>query len=100
MLRALGWEADAVSTAASALVALRTRRYDAVLMDLELPDMTGLQATRLLRADRLIAVQPRVVALTASDRESDRARCLAAGMDAHLPKPVTLASLRAALALP
>lgn len=73
--------------AAIALAQRGDRSYDAVLMDIQMPDMDGLETTRGLRADPRTAELP-IIALTSNVLESDRAASLAAGMDAHLGKPV------------
>jgi signal transduction histidine kinase/DNA-binding response OmpR family regulator/HPt (histidine-containing phosphotransfer) domain-containing protein len=78
--------------AAIALARRGDRAYDAVLMDIQMPDMDGLETTRRLRADPQTAALP-IIALTSNVLESDRAASLAAGMDAHLDKPVALEEL-------
>jgi CheY-like chemotaxis protein len=62
-------------------------KFDLVLMDLEMPEMDGFQATQAIRADARIAQVP-VIAVTAQAMRGDRERCLAAGMDAYLTKPI------------
>lgn len=62
-------------------------RYDLVLMDLQMPEMDGFEATRIIRADARLDALP-IVAMTAHAMESDRARCLAVGMNDHLSKPI------------
>jgi CheY-like chemotaxis protein len=79
-----------------AVDAVRTRQYDVVLMDMRMPEMDGLEATRVLRAERR-ENQPRIVALTANTSQEDRAQCLAAGMEDFLTKPLATASLVSAL---
>ena len=80
-----------------ALDRLRTERFDCVLMDVQMPVMDGLQATRLIRADPLLSGMP-VLAMTANARSEDRARCLAAGMNDFLTKPMLPDRLYATLA--
>ncbi|MFO0652366.1 MAG: ATP-binding protein [Polyangiales bacterium] len=94
MLKRLGHRVDAVANGAEALEALSRAPYDLVLMDVQMPEMDGLEATRQLRArgDRV-----RVVALTANVSGDDRARCTAAGMDDFLSKPVREAALAAVM---
>ena len=79
---------------AEALAWLDQQRFDVVLMDCHMPEMDGFEATRQLRArgDRV-----RIVSLTASAMDDERARCFAVGMDDFLAKPLTVASLRDAL---
>jgi CheY-like chemotaxis protein len=75
-------------------------RPDLVFMDLQMPDMDGLEATRRIRAWEALGGAPRipVVALTAAAFDTDRQRCMDAGMDGYIAKPVMLANLRAELA--
>jgi PAS domain S-box-containing protein len=92
MLARLGYE---VRTAVDGLVALRNLAedpYDLVFMDVQMPKLDGLEATRRIRNQRKLG--PRIVAMTASASAQDRRKCLQAGMDGYLSKPVRLASLR------
>ncbi|MDX2149473.1 MAG: ATP-binding protein [Bryobacteraceae bacterium] len=88
---------DIAFTGSAGLDRLQAHPYDAVLMDVQMPEMDGLEATRRLRASPGPNQTTPVIALTASALASDREECLAAGMDAHLAKPVSTAELRAAL---
>ena len=78
-----------------ALAALCERPYDLVLMDCQMPEMDGFEATRLLRDPTSGVLDPRVkvAALTANAMVGDRERCLAAGMDDYLTKPVQMQAL-------
>src|SRR5262249_5151714 len=101
MLERLGYAADAVETGSAVLRTLAGTRYDVVLMDVHMPDMDGLEATRrILAGEAGIAGEggrPRIVAMTASALRGDRETCLAAGMDDYVSKPILLNDLRAAL---
>jgi PAS domain S-box-containing protein len=97
MLQRLGYRADLAANGREALEAVERQRYDIVLMDVQMPDMDGLQAAREICARRAASVRPRIVAMTANASTSDRDECFAAGMDDFLTKPVRQADLRKAL---
>jgi len=99
-LERMGYRADAVENGAEAVQALTARSYDLVLMDVQMPEMDGMEATRRIR-DPQSAVRDhdvRIVALTAHAMAGDRDACLAAGMDDYLSKPIRPEELAAALA--
>ena len=97
LLQNLGYRADVVSNGAEAFEALRSRPYDLVLMDLQMPVMSGLEATRRIRAELPDRQGVRIFAMTASALESDRRECLEAGMNGHLTKPLLVDELAHAL---
>jgi CheY-like chemotaxis protein len=100
-LERLGYRADVAANGLEVLLALRRQAYDVVLMDVQMPEMDGLEATRRIRqlpAEELAAdAQPRIIAMTANALKEDCAICLAAGMDDYLGKPVQVADLVDAL---
>ncbi|MGG5257172.1 ATP-binding protein [Phycicoccus avicenniae] len=98
MLRRLGIEADVATDGLEAVAATENRDYDVVLMDVNMPNLDGVAATRQVRERD--GYQPHVVALTANAAEGDRERMLAAGMDDYLSKPYTLADLERVLEAP
>ncbi len=100
MLGTLGHQTDVVIDGREALEAARQRSYDVVLLDVQMPRMDGLEAARRIRAEIAPSEQPRLIALTAHAMRGDRERCLAAGMDDYLSKPVRLEDLQAILAGP
>jgi len=97
MLEKMGHDVEVAGTGVEALDALAERRYDVVLMDVQMPEMDGLEATRRLRRDWPDEEQPYVVALTAAATEADHEQCREAGMDAFLSKPVQQDELSDAL---
>jgi len=96
-LERLGYRADAVSNGAEAVVALESRPYQLVFMDLQMPEMDGLEASRQIRHRISSDRQPKIVALTANAMEGDRERCLVAGMDDYISKPVKLHEIEAVI---
>jgi PAS domain S-box-containing protein len=98
-LKKLGLHADVVGNGAEALQALTTRAYDLVLMDMQMPEMDGLEATRLIRSPQSAALNPQlpIIAMTASAMQGDQEMCLQAGMNDYLSKPVSLQLLAAVL---
>jgi len=96
-LAALGISADVAADGASALRAVEDRRYDVVLMDCQLPGLDGYETTRRLRRLETNGRRTPVGAVTANTGEGEREKCLAAGMDDYLAKPLRLEALRSIL---
>ncbi|MEI7969276.1 MAG: ATP-binding protein [Betaproteobacteria bacterium] len=92
LLQRLGLGPDLAETGVEAVAKVRQGDYDVVFMDVQMPEMDGLEATRIIRALPL-AKQPRIVAVTASAFASDRENCLEAGMDDFISKPFRLDDL-------
>jgi CheY-like chemotaxis protein/HPt (histidine-containing phosphotransfer) domain-containing protein len=97
MLQRLGQTADWVENGAQALAAVHAREFDCVLMDVQMPEMDGLTATRRINAE-LGARRPYIIAMTANAMAGDREACLAAGMDDYIAKPIQLKLLADTLA--
>ena len=99
MLKKLGCRADAVANGKEALASLRDIPYDLVLMDCQMPEMNGYEATARIRDPQSGVRNTRIpiVALTAHAMRGDREKCLAAGMDDYLMKPVEVKALKAVL---
>ena len=98
LLGKLGYHADVVENGREALDALERQLYDAVLMDVQMPELDGLEATRRIRARFGPGEGPTIIAMTANAMQGDREECLAAGMDDHVPKPIRIDDLSRALA--
>lgn len=96
MLETRGYQPDVVANGQSALDAVKKKDYDLVFMDLQMPQMDGLTATRKIREDHTIA-QPRIIALTANAMKEDADRCIEAGMDDFITKPITIKNLTDAI---
>jgi signal transduction histidine kinase/CheY-like chemotaxis protein len=98
LLQHLGYRADLAANGLEVLEALKRQPYDLVLMDVQMPEMDGLEATRRIRRLLPAGRQPRIVAMTAHAMAGDRERCLEGGMDGYLSKPVQISELAAVLA--
>jgi CheY-like chemotaxis protein len=98
MLQRLGYEADVAINGLQALRAVEGQPYDVVLMDVQMPEMDGLEATRQIRSVQNGGRhQPYIIAMTAAAMELDREKCLQAGMNDFVSKPATLEDLQRAL---
>ncbi len=97
ILERLGYRADTAASGAEVLESLERQAYDVILMDVQMPEMDGMEATRLIRETVPPDRQPRIIAMTAHSLDGDRERFLASGMDDYLSKPVQFAELVKAL---
>jgi signal transduction histidine kinase len=97
MIRHLGFSVDVVGNGEEAVRAIASFPYDVVLMDCDMPVQSGYEATRTIRQTELINPQLPIIAITASALRGDRERCLEAGMDDFLAKPIRLGDLRTML---
>ncbi len=88
MLRRFGYEIDICANGREACEAVHKVEYDLIFMDIQMPEMDGLTATKTIRADATLARQPYIVAMTANALDEDRQKCLDAGMDDYISKPV------------
>ncbi|PZP28354.1 MAG: hypothetical protein DI603_19515 [Roseateles depolymerans] len=94
LLQQMGYRADLASNGLEAVESVRRQDYDLVLMDVQMPEMDGLEAARRICAE---AARPRIVAMTANAMQGDREVCVAAGMDDYLTKPIRVDELVAAI---
>ena len=97
ILKRLGYRADVVANGLEVLQALRRQPYDVVLMDVQMPEMDGLTATRQICQEWLRSQRPRIIAMTANAMQGDRETCLEAGMDDYISKPIRVEALKLAL---
>lgn len=97
MLSKLGYRADVAANGFEVIEAASQRTYDVILMDLQMPELDGVEATRRLRMPGAVAYRPRIIAVTANVMQSDRDLCVAVGMDEFIGKPMKIEDLVAAL---
>ena len=97
-IKKLGHQADVVTNGLEALEAIQASTYDLVLMDIQMPEMDGLKATRAIRDLPGDEAKVIIIALTANAMKGDEERCLAAGMDGYLAKPLRKSQLEKAIA--
>src|SRR5439155_14599883 len=93
----MGYRADVAANGLEVLEALQRQSYDVILMDVQMPDMDGLEASRAIHEEWPDEQHPRIVAMTANAMQGDREECLAAGMDDYLTKPIQIKALQEAL---
>jgi signal transduction histidine kinase/DNA-binding response OmpR family regulator len=97
LLEQMGYRADVASNGLEAVESVKRQPYDVILMDVQMPEMDGLDATRTIR--KLDIRQPYIVAMTANAMQGDREMCLAAGMEFYVTKPIRVPELVSALKL-
>ncbi len=97
LLQQMGYRADLASNGLEAIDCVARQTYDVVLMDVQMPEMDGLEASRRITARWPAGHRPRIIAMTANAMQGDREICLAAGMDDYLSKPIRLDKLVEAL---
>ncbi len=96
LLKQMGYYADVATNGLETLEAIKKQVYDVILMDVQMPEMDGLEATRAIRRSNEFKGL-RIIGLTANAMQGDRAMCLAAGMDDYITKPIRVAELVSAL---
>jgi GAF domain-containing protein/CheY-like chemotaxis protein len=99
LLKNMGYRADLASNGIEAIESVQRQTYDVVLMDVQMPEMDGLEASRQITAKWPSDQRPRIVAMTANAMQGDREMCLAAGMDDYVTKPIRVERLIEALTL-
>jgi CheY-like chemotaxis protein len=98
LLKQWGHIVQVANNGQEAVALFQTRDWDLVLMDMQMPVMGGLEATRLIRASEPVGQRTPIIAMTANAMDLDRTSCLDAGMDEHMSKPFKAATLQAMLA--
>jgi PAS domain S-box-containing protein len=94
LLLQLGYTADVVANGREVLAIINEKRYDIILMDLHMPLLDGLETTRMIMQTVDASIRPKIIAMTADAMSGDRERCIDAGMDDYISKPVRLEGLR------
>ena len=93
LLKKLGLSTDVVANGRQAVEAVKKKRYALILMDCQMPEMDGFEAAAIIRNRSASSPRVPICALTANAMEGDRERCLSAGMDDYIPKPISLDKL-------
>ncbi len=97
LLSRMGYRPDFAGNGREVIASVERQHYDVIFMDVQMPIMGGLEATRELCSQQNLVIRPRIVGMTANVMPEDRLECEEAGMDDFVPKPVTVESLVAAL---
>jgi len=97
LLQQMGYRADLASNGIEAIECVERQTYDVVLMDVQMPEMDGLEASRQITARWPVDKRPRIIAMTANAMQGDREECMVAGMDDYVTKPIRVDQLVGAL---
>ncbi|MBD2594749.1 PAS domain S-box protein [Nostoc spongiaeforme FACHB-130] len=97
MLQKIGYQADVVADGREVIQALQRQPYDVVLMDIHMPEMDGLETSKIISQQWAASIRPYIIAITANAMRGDREACLAAGMNDYISKPIQMAELVKAL---
>jgi CheY-like chemotaxis protein len=97
LLQQMGYRADVAGNGIEAIECIERQPYDVVLMDVQMPEMDGLEASRRITARWPVGERPRIIAMTANAMQGDREECLASGMDDYVTKPIRVDTLVQAL---
>ena len=97
LLKRMGYDIDIVNNGLEVLESIKNIKYDIILMDIQMPEMDGLEATRQMCKEYEKDARPRIIAMTAEAMEGDREKCMEAGMDDYISKPIKVEELIAAL---
>jgi CheY-like chemotaxis protein len=97
VLRQFGYQTDLVISGKEAVEAVERQKYDVLFMDLQMPDMEGVEAIRLICSRMSSSERPYIVAMTANAMKEDRERCLSAGMDDYLSKLIRPDEIKVAI---
>lgn len=100
LLERIGYRADVVSNGLEAIESINRQTYDVILMDINMPEMDGLEATRQICQQIPKNERPKIIAMTANAMQGDREKCLEAGMDDYISKPIRLKNLQLVLQPP
>ncbi|KAF0249293.1 MAG: multi-sensor hybrid histidine kinase, partial [bacterium] len=97
ILKRMGYRADLAANGLEVIESLKRQSYDVILMDVQMPEMDGLEATRQICQQWPKEKRPRIIAMTAGAMQGDKEKCLSIGMDDYITKPIDIVELRASL---